>query len=84
MKERLIDRLKRECTERRIQFLRWVIRKAVRRMDVVDGLCFQAYTWGVDEVTDYHVIAERSYPDVHIYGTRWDRYEKGERTDATD
>ena len=28
------------------------------------------FLWGIDDVTDYHVIAERSYPDHNIYGTR--------------
>lgn len=76
MKVRLIDRLKRKFDERRIRLLYWVIRKAVRRMDVVQGFSFMAYSWGVDDVTDYHVLAERSLPDVHIYGTRWERYEE--------
>lgn len=76
MKERLIDRLKRKFDERRIRLLHWVIRKAVRRMDVVKGFSFMAYSWGADDVTDYHVLAERWLPDGHIYGTRWERYEE--------
>ena len=75
MKERLIDKIKRKIGERRIKILHWIIRKAVRRLDIVHGFAFMAYSWGVDEVTDYHVIAERSYPDMHIYGTKWERYE---------
>ena len=70
MKERLIDRIKREIREVRDERYKRIIRKYVEKHDKINYRSFMAYSWGVDEVTDYHVIAERSYPDHHVYGTK--------------
>lgn len=31
--------------------------------------------WAIDDVTDYHVIAERHLENCHVYGTRVDYYD---------
>ncbi len=78
MKESLKERLRRMLQEKRIAFLKWIVRKAVRRIDVLNGFAFMAYVWAADDVTDYHLSAERSYPDLHVFGTHVDHYEKEE------
>jgi nucleoside-specific outer membrane channel protein Tsx len=78
MKERLFDRIKRKARERYDKVLKWIIRKAIQKHDDLSYGGFMAYSWGRDEVTDYHVTAERSYKDVHIYGTRVERLIDGE------
>ena len=76
MKEKWKDKLRRIICEKYDKFLKWIIREAVEKHDDLSKRAFLAYTWGRDEVTDYHVLAERSYPDTHIYGTKVDHYEK--------
>ena len=78
MKERLIDKVKRKIRENRIAFWKRIVRKAVRRIDVLNDFAFMAYVWAADDVTDYHLTAERSYPDVHVFGTHVDHYDKEE------
>lgn len=76
MKERLIDRIKRRIREMRDARYKRIIRKYVQKHDRINYYAFMAYSWGVDEITDYHVIAERSYPDHHVFGTEVTWYNK--------
>lgn len=69
MKERLIDRIRRKIREARDKRYKRIIRKYVEKHDKINDYAFMAYSWGVDEITDYHVTAERSYPDHHVFGT---------------
>lgn len=69
MKERLIDRIRRVIRETRDKRYKRIIRKYVEKHDKIGNYAFMAYSWGVDEITDYHVTAERSYPDHHVFGT---------------
>ena len=78
MKERFSERFKRKITEKYDRFLKWIIRKAVEKHDKISVGAFMVYSWGIDEITDYVVLAERSYPDMHIYGTRVERLIDGE------
>ena len=78
MKERLSERIKRKIREKYDKFLKWIIRKAVQKHDDLNYGAFMAYSWGRDEVTDYHVTAERSYNDIHVFGTRVERFVDGE------
>lgn len=77
MRERFWERIKRQSRERYDEFLKWMIRKAVQKHDDLNSQAFMAYSWGRDEVTDYVVIAERSYPDLHVYGTKVERFIDG-------
>ena len=76
MKERLIDRIRRIIREARDKRYKRIIRKYVEKHDKIGNCAFMAYSWGVDEITDYHVIAERSYPDHHVFGTKVTWYNK--------
>ena len=58
------------------RILKWIIRWCVKKLDSVKVVAFLAYSWGVDDVTDYHLIAERSYSDHHIFGTRCEFFDK--------
>lgn len=78
MKERLSERIKRKVREKYDVFLKWIIRKAVQKHDDLNYGAFMAYSWGRDEVTDYHVTAERSYKDIHVFGTRVEQFVNGE------
>ena len=40
---------------------------------------FYAWSWGVDEYTDIHIITEESYSDRHRYGTYEDYYQEREQ-----
>lgn len=75
MSERLIDKIKRVWCERRLSVLKRIIKWAVTRYDDLQGGAFLALSWGHDENTDYHVIAERSYDWGHVFGTRVERYD---------
>lgn len=75
MKERLIDRIKREFREIRIERLKRIIRNAVEKMDDLGYHAFMAYTWSRDEVNSYRVIADRYYPDREIHGTKVTYYD---------
>lgn len=54
--------------------IKWCIRKLVFALDHDDTLI--AYSFGKDERTDYHVIVERFYEDVHTFGTRQESYKQ--------
>ena len=77
MKERLVDRIRRKAIERYDSLLKWVIRKAVQKHDDLNYRAFMAYSWNRDDVTCYSVVAERFYPDVHILGTKMERFIDG-------
>jgi hypothetical protein len=79
MKERLFDRIKRSIHEAHILRYKRIIRKYVQKLDRAQWFAFMAYSWGADEVTDYHVIAERCYPDRHIFGTKIEWYDSQEK-----
>lgn len=70
MPERLTDMIRRKWTEFRIKALQRIFKWAIERYDRLSVGTFLAFSWGIDDVTDYHVIAERSYRDHHVYGTR--------------
>lgn len=76
MPERFTDRIRRKWTEFRVKALRCIFKFAIERYDKLSGGAFMAYSWGVDDVTDYNVIAERSYPDHHVYGTEVTWYDE--------
>ena len=76
MKESFRDRMKRKIRETRIRICEWIIRKSVRRLDVLQWEGFMAYSWGYDEEIDYNVIKERSTKEFHQYGTRVEYYDK--------
>ena len=79
MQERFVDKFRRVLRETEHKILKAVIRMAVRRHDVLSGFAFMVYSWGVDDVTDYHVYAERSYPNMPIFGTKCERYDEKEQ-----
>ena len=79
MKESLKTKLLRIIRERRIKAIKWIIRKAVRKLDVLRYEGFLAYSWGYNEEIDYHVLKERSTKDFHQYGTRTTYYDKDGR-----
>lgn len=70
MKESFHSRLKRKIISLRIRICKWIIRKSVRHLDILQDFAFLAYSWGFDEETDYNVIKERSTKDFHQYGTQ--------------
>ena len=70
MPERLTDMIRRKWTEFRITALQRIFKWAIERYDRLSVGTFLAFSWGIDEVTDYHVIAERSYSDRHVFGTK--------------
>lgn len=75
MSERLIDKIKRMWFEWQLSVLTRIIKWAVSRYDDLQVGTFLAFSWGRDEITDYHVIAERSYDWGHVFGTRVERYD---------
>ena len=76
MKESFRDRMKRKIRETRIRICKQIIRKAVRRLDVLQDFAFLAYSWAYDDEIDYHVTKERSTKEFHQYGTRVDYYDE--------
>ena len=76
MSERILDKIKRLWLEYRIRTVKNRIKKNVRKLDLLNNGALMAFSWVVDEVTDYHVLAERSYPDHYVYGTEVTRYDK--------
>jgi len=78
MRERLPDKLRRRWSELKIKVAKWFIRKSVQWLDNLQIKAFMAYSWSLDEVTDYHVIAERSYQNCHVYGTKVEYYDAPE------
>lgn len=75
MPERFVDKVRRKWTERRKDALQRVFKWAIERYDELNDGTFMAFSWGIDDVTDYYVIAERSYLDHNVYGTRVTWYE---------
>ncbi len=69
MKEQFFDYIKRKIHEFRLNRCKRIIRKYVEKYDKIHEYSFMVYSWAKDEITDYHVIAERSFPNVHVYGT---------------
>ena len=56
----------------REKILWWIVKRCILTLDRDDTL--MAYSFAKDEITDYHIIAERFYPDRHCYGTREEPY----------
>lgn len=79
MSERMIDKIKRVWREWRLSVLKRIIKWAVTRYDDLREGTFLAFSWGRDEVTEYHVTAERSYDWGHVFGTKVLRYEEERR-----
>ena len=74
MKESLITKIKRIFREWQINALKILIKRLVSWLDDLQYQSFMAFSWERDEITDYHVIAERSYEWGNVYGTRVTRY----------
>lgn len=70
MKETLKSKLIRLIREKRIKAVKWIIRKYVRKLDVLQYEAFLAYSWGYDDEIDYHVTKERSTNEFHQFGTK--------------
>lgn len=70
MKEPLSCKLIRIVRKTRIRIAKWIIRKAVRKLDEWQYGSFLAYSWGFDDTTDYHIIKEVSTNEYYQYGTR--------------
>ena len=75
MKESFLSRMERKTRETRIRICKHIIRKAVRRLDVLQDFAFLAYSWGFDEEIDYHVTKERSTKEFHQFGTHVEYYD---------
>ena len=76
MKESLKSKLIRLIREKRIKAVKWIIRKCVRKLDVLQYEAFLAYSWGYDDEIDYHVTKERSTNEFHQFGTKVTYYEQ--------
>lgn len=76
MSESFTDKVKRWWFNVRERFLWSIVKRCVQRIDKMNCGAFMAFSWGVDEITDYHVIAERSLENCHVYGTRVEYYGK--------
>lgn len=76
MKESFTDRIRRKIRDFRIRICHYVIKKAVRRLDVLRDFAFLEYSWGFDEEINYHVIKERSTMEFHQFGTKVEHYDK--------
>ena len=76
MSERLSEKLRREWHEAKDRLAKWIIRKAVRKLDEWQYESFLAYSWGFDDTTDYHIIKEVSTNEYHQYGTRVEYFDK--------
>lgn len=75
MKESFTDRIRRKIRDFRIRICHYVIKKAVRRLDVLRDFAFLAYSWAYDDEIDYHVIKERSTKEFHQFGTQVEYFE---------
>ena len=84
MRERLSARLRRKWHEAKGSIAKWIIRKAVQWYDRLNEKAFMAYCWALDDVTDYHVLAERSYQNCHVYGTKVEYYDAPEEVSGDD
>ena len=54
------------------KFLWWIVKICIFTIDKDDSLL--VHSFAKDETTEYHVMAERCYPDKHCFGTRVDYY----------
>lgn len=70
MKETLKSKLIWLIRGKRIKAVKWIIRKCVRKLDVLQDEAFLAYSWGYDDEIDYHVTKERSTNEFHQFGTK--------------
>ena len=70
MKESLRSKLIRLIREKHIKAVKWIIRKCVRKLDVLQYEAFLAYSWGYNDEIDYHVTKERSTNEFHQFGTK--------------
>ena len=61
-----------------------IFKWAIEQYDKLSVGEFMAISWGVDETTDYHVIAERSYPDHCCFGTKVMFYDNTPNVNMTD
>ena len=84
MRERLSDKLRREWNDLKAKIAKWIIRRSVQWLDNLHEKAFMAYSWALDEITDYHVIAERSYQNCHVYGTKVEYYDAPEEVSGDD
>ena len=75
MPERFKDKVSRKWKELRMNAMKSIFKWAIEQYDKLHNGAFLAFSWGIDEITDYHVIAERSYMDHHVYGTKVTWYE---------
>ena len=75
MPERFKDKISRKWKELKMNAMKNIFKWAIEQYDKLHDGVFLAFSWGIDEVTDYHVIVERSYPDHRIYGTTVELYE---------
>ena len=75
MKPRFRDKVKMWWFNVRERFLWIIVKRCVQRIDQMNCGAFLAFSWGIDDVTDYHVIAERHLENCHVYGTRVDYYD---------
>lgn len=70
MKPSFRDRAKLWWHNTRERFLWSIVKRCVQRIDKMNCGAFLAFSWAIDNETDYHVIAERCLPTCHVYGTR--------------
>jgi len=56
------------------KLVKWILRKCVLYLDRDNTLL--VYSFGRDEITDYHVMSERCFSDHHEFGTRSEPYRK--------
>ena len=56
------------------KIIKWGIRKLVFLLDKDDALL--VYSFGKDENTSFHIIAERFYEDKYTFGTREESLER--------
>lgn len=56
------------------KIIKWGIRKLVFLLDRDDSLL--VYSFWKDEVTDYHIFAERFYEDKHMFGVKEESLER--------
>lgn len=75
MIEYLSEKLQREWREAEDRLAKWIIRKAVEWHDRLRNRVFMEYSWPLDDITDYHVYAERSLMDCHVFGTKVEYYD---------
>ncbi len=56
------------------KILWWIVKHCIFFLDRDDLLMVHSFV--KDDITDYHIIVERSYPDKHYYGTTIETYEE--------